>query len=99
MKYLDFEGLKAFKSNCDDKYLSEHQSLVDYQKTADADKKYMPKGSTSSSGSVLSISTTGAFNNYGNNGQAFNAVRDLIGTTKYQMSTGSKCIERSIIWS
>lgn len=60
-----------------------------YQKAEDADKKYMPKGSTSSGGSALSISTNGSFNNYGNNGQAFNAVRDLTGTTKYQGETGS----------
>lgn len=89
MKYLDYEGLKTFKSNCDNTYLTEHQSLEEYQKTLDADKKYMPKGSTSSQGSSLSISQNGAFNNFGNNGQAFNAVRDLTGTTKYQGATGS----------
>lgn len=59
-----------------------------YQKSTDADKKYMPKGSTSSN-SALSISTNGAFNNFGDNGQAFNAVRDLTGTTKYLGDTGS----------
>lgn len=71
--------------------------LSDYLKTSDADKKYMPKsGSTSGSsgssgGASLSISQQGSFNNYGNNGQAFNAVRDLKGTTpiKYTLETGS----------
>lgn len=97
MKYLDYERLKQFKSNCDKKYLSEHQSLTEYQKTVDADKKYMPKsGSTGGSnstggngGASLSISNSGSFNNYGNSGQAFNAVRDLTGTTKYLGETGS----------
>lgn len=59
---------------------------------SESDNKYMPKsGSTSGSGSgaSLSISNTGAFNNFGNNGQAFNAVRDLAGTTKYLGETGS----------
>lgn len=59
---------------------------------SESDNKYMPKsGSTSGSGSgaSLSISSTGAFNNFGNNGQAFNAVRDLAGTTKYLGETGS----------
>lgn len=60
-----------------------------YQTTTDADKKYMPKGSTSTQGSALSISQNGSFNNFGNNGQAFNAVRDLSGTTKYLGPTGS----------
>lgn len=62
-----------------------------YLKIADAQKKYMPKGSTSSdsSASALSISTNGAFNNFGNNGQAFNAVRDVSSSNKYQLSTGS----------
>lgn len=62
-----------------------------YQTATDADKKYMPKGSTSSQGSSLSISQNGAFNNFGNNGQAFNAVRDLSGVTpvKYTSATGS----------
>lgn len=53
----------------------------------------MPKsGSTSGNGSQgaqLSISTSGSFNNFGNNGQAFNAVRDLTGTTEYLGATGS----------
>lgn len=62
-----------------------------YTKT-ESDSKYMPKsGSTSGSGTgaSLSISNTGSFNNFGNNGQAFNAVRDLAGTTKYLGETGS----------
>lgn len=65
-------------------------SLDEYIKTVDADKKYVPRSSgSSSSGSAISISTNGSFNNYGNNGQAFNAVRDLTGTSKYQTVTGS----------
>lgn len=72
--------------------VSELKNDSGYQKTTDADKKYMPKsGSTSGSGTgaSLSISSSGSFNNYGNNGQAFNAVRDLTGTTKYLEETGS----------
>lgn len=61
-----------------------------YQKTEDADKKYMPKtGGSGNQVSTLSISSKGSFNNYGDNGQAFNAVRDLTGTTKYLGDTGS----------
>ncbi len=72
-----------------------YKSTIDlsvYMKTADADKKYMPKsGSTSGggTGASLSISSTGSFNNYGNNGQAFNAVRDVSGSDKYKGKTGS----------
>lgn len=72
--------------------LGQYQAEVDlsaYLKTADADTKYMPKGASSTSGSSLSISQTGSFNNYGDNGQAFNAVRDLSKTTKWQAATGS----------
>lgn len=78
-----------FKAKCDKKYLSKHQSLAEYLKTADAAKRFMPlSGSTTGSGSgaQLSISTTGSFNNYGNNGQAFNAVREV---TDYNGATGS----------
>lgn len=73
-----------------------HKATVDlsaYMKTADADKKYMIKGtqtsgssSSSSDAPALSISTTGAFNNYGDNAQAFNAVRKV---TNYNGPTGS----------
>lgn len=63
--------------------------LDDYLKKEDAEKKYISKNNGSSSSSQISISTNGSFNNYGNNGQAFNAVRDLTGTTKYQQPTGS----------
>lgn len=59
---------------------TEEIDLSEYIKKSEADNLYMPKGSSSSSGSSLSISQTGSFNNYGNNGQAFNAVRD-VGTT------------------
>lgn len=77
--------------------ISELTNDSGYQKTEDADKKYMPKsGSTGGSNSTggngganLSISGSGSFNNYGNSGQAFNAVRDLTGTTKYLGETGS----------
>lgn len=44
----------------------------------------MAKGSVDSSNPnapALSISTTGAFNNFGNNGQAFNAVRNVSAPT------------------
>lgn len=52
----------------------------------------MAKGSVDSSNPnapALSISTTGAFNNFGNNGQAFNAVRNVSSSNKYQSDTGS----------
>lgn len=63
--------------------------INEYIKTVDADKKYVQKTVSPSSPSAISISTNGSFNNYGPNGQAFNAVRDLTGTTKYQTDTGS----------
>lgn len=75
--------------------LGSHKLTVDlsaYMKTADADKKYMIKGtqteggSSSSNAPALSISQTGAFNNYGDNAQAFNAVRTV---TNYNGPTGS----------
>lgn len=74
--------------------ISELDNDSGYQKTTDADKKYMPKsgstgGSDSTGGASLSISSAGSFNNYGDSGQAFNAVRDLTGTTKYLEETGS----------
>lgn len=64
-------------------YLGQYKAEIDlspYLKKVDADDKYMPKsGSTSGggSGASLSISTSGSFNNFGDNGQAFNAVRDV----------------------
>lgn len=65
-------------------------NLSEYMKTADADNKYMKKGtqteSSSSNAPALSISQTGAFNNYGDNAQAFNAVRKV---TQYNSKTGS----------
>lgn len=64
----------------------EEIDLSEYLKKTDADKRYVQIGSGSSSGGSISISQTGAFNNYGNNGQAFNAVRD-VGTTSI---TGKK---------
>lgn len=64
----------------------EEIDLSEYLKKADADKRYVQIGSGSSSGGSISISQTGAFNNYGNNGQAFNAVRD-VGTSSI---TGKK---------
>ena len=76
----------------DNTYLTDHQDLSEYLKSADASKKYMPlTGSTSGSGSgaSLSISQNGSFNNYGNNGQAFNAVRDVTSANKYQTAVGS----------
>lgn len=68
----------------------EEIDLSEYLKKTEADKLYMPIGSSSSSGSSLSVSQTGSFNNYGDNGQAFNAVRDLTGKSdKYNLPTGS----------
>lgn len=65
----------------------------DYLTKADAEKKYMPLGATNtgSSDSSLSISSNGAFNNYANNGQAFNAIRNLqdVNGNKWQGNTGS----------
>lgn len=71
--------------------------LSGYIKTVDADNKYLPKsgstsGSSSSSGGAsISISQQGSFNNFGDNGQAFNAVRDVSKNTNYlDDKTGSK---------
>lgn len=64
-----WELLGQFKSDID---------LSGYLKTADADKKYVTK--STGGDSSISISSTGSFNNYGNNGQAFNAVRDCANT-------------------
>lgn len=91
MKVLDYNGLSVFKDELDKRFIREHQSLAEYMKTADATKKFMPlsgstSGSGSGSGAQLSISTTGSFNNYGDNGQAFNAVRTV---TQYNTATGS----------
>lgn len=72
--------------------VSELNNDSGYQKTIDADGKYMLKSTlntSGTSGAALSISTKGSFNNYGPSGQAFNAVRDLTGTTKYLGETGS----------
>lgn len=96
----DYEGLFVIDKNgkfyigttTGWKEISLDVNLSPYMKTEDADKKYMPKsssGSGSNSGGSLSISQTGAFNNYGNNGQAFNAVRDVSSTDKYKGTTGS----------
>ena len=66
--------------------------LSGYLTKAEAESKYMAKGSVDSSNPnapALSISTTGAFNNFGNNGQAFNAVRNVSSSNKYQSDTGS----------
>lgn len=86
-KFLDYIGLAELILKIKD-YLNNQ-----FVKKVDADKKYMPlSGSTSGSssgGASLSISQSGSFNNFGNNGQAFNAVRDLTGTTKYLGVTGS----------
>lgn len=65
------------------------EELKKYITITEADNKYILKKINSSSTSAISISSTGSFNNYGNNGQAFNAVRDLTGTTKYLGPTGS----------
>lgn len=78
-----WELMGQFKSDID---------LSGYLKIEDAEKKYMAKGSqdnTNQNAPSLSISQSGAFNNYGNNGQAFNAVRDVSSTNKYQTEIGS----------
>ena len=78
-----WELLGQFKSEID---------LSGYLTKDEAATKYMPKGTQDTSNPnapALSISTTGAFNNYGNNGQAFNAVRDVSSANKYQTATGS----------
>lgn len=78
-----WELLGQFKSEID---------LSGYLTKADAEAQYMKKGSQDTSNQnapSLSVSQTGAFNNYGNNGQAFNAVRDVSGTNKYQTAIGS----------
>lgn len=69
--------------------LSETIDLTAYLKTADADNRYLAKGAQGSSNSSLVVAPNGQFNNYGNNGQAWIAIRDLSGTTKYQLPTGS----------
>lgn len=81
--------INLYLNNAIPTQVSELTNDSGYQKVEDADNKYMPKGASSSQGSSLSISQNGAFNNFGNNGQAFNAVRDLTGTTKYQGESGS----------
>ena len=78
-----WELLGQFKSEID---------LSGYLTKADAEAQYMKKGSQDTSNQnapSLSISQTGAFNNYGNNGQAFNAVRDVSSSTKYKSEIGS----------
>lgn len=67
---------------------TEEIDLSGYIKKTEADERYMQKGASSSSDSSLTVSQTGAFNNYGNNGQAFNAVRNLT-TEKYKDPNGS----------
>ena len=47
--------------------------LSEYIKTADADSKYMKLDNGKA---TVSIGSNGSMNNYGDNGQAFNAVRD-----------------------
>lgn len=56
--------------------LGEYKAEVDlseYQKTADADKKYMK---LENGKATVSISNNGSMNNFCDNGQAFNAVRE-----------------------
>lgn len=90
-KYLDYSGLILFKSNLDKLYLSNSKALSDFLTKEDADKKYMPLTNSTSSnqGASLSISQNGSFNNYGDSGQAFNAIRDVSKQNKYQLITGS----------
>lgn len=63
--------------------------LDEYLKKTEADKKYVAKSTSGTS--AISISTSGSFNNYGPNGQAFNAVRS-VGTstqTGYDINAAS----------
>lgn len=56
--------------------LGEYKASIDltpYLKKADADKSYIPKPTTVD----ISFSSNGSMNNYGDNGQAFNGVRDV----------------------
>lgn len=84
------QEINSFLNNSIPTKVSELTNDSGYQKTTEADNKYMSKsGGSGSFTSSLSISNNGSFNNYGNNGQAFNAVRDLTGTTKYLGEAGS----------
>lgn len=61
--------------------------LTEYLKTVDADKKYMK---LSNGGATISTSSAGSLNNFGDNGQAFNAVRDCAkSVTGYKINAAS----------
>lgn len=61
--------------------------LSEYLKTADADAKYMKLDNGKA---TISISNNGSMNNYGDNGQAFNAVRECPNSiTGYKLNAGS----------
>lgn len=53
--------------------------MADYLKTADADKKYLKL--VNGTGTISINQNNGAMNNYGPNGQAYNAVRDCTGNS------------------
>lgn len=61
--------------------------LSEYIKTADADAKYMKLDNGKA---TVSISSNGSMNNYGDNGQAFNAVRECANSiTGYRINAGA----------
>lgn len=76
-------------------YMGVVSTSVDMSKyitITDADKRYMKANGASSTTASISLSTNGSFNNFGNNGQAFNAVRDVTetsGNTVWSGETGS----------
>lgn len=61
--------------------------LSEYIKTADADKKYMKLDNGKA---TISISNNGSMNNFGDNGQAFNAIRECPSSlTGYKLNAAS----------
>lgn len=63
-------------------------SLDEYLKTADADKKYMKLSNGGTA--TIAVSTAGTLNNFGDSGQAFNAVRECKSSiTGYKINAAS----------
>ena len=61
--------------------------LSEYIKTTDADKKYMKLDNGKA---TVSVSSNGSMNNYGDNGQAFNAIRECPNSlTGYRLNAGA----------
>lgn len=77
-KDIGWEILGEYKAEVD---------LSEYQKTADADKKYMKLDNGKA---TISVSTGGSMNNFGDNGQAFNAIRECNNSlTGYKLNAAS----------